>query len=355
MFRMHNKTFIHQLHAILKEPELAQWIRWSEEEVGVFILKPYDRQFSTLVLKRYFKHGNVSSFVRQLHMYGFHKLSNGSEHHSAGPQVKDKSQTIWYFTHPLGLFTKDATPATLNKIPRKSTGVGKDGKRKNVLSTVCVNYIAQGDRGPSPLSSEERLPNGAAGAAPSAPTPGARSLLQDRQHYSSLPLLPPSRPYSQDQPQPLLPHLHVREQFFERSRAISSPEVVQRPLPQPQPQPYAPTPTYSLPQPWMYTPSSSSVSSMPYSSPDHQQLLKGNVQLLEKTMASVVELLPSLCRRPLSQSDCQHVLHTVHTLKKELLAHRDPRNTDAHFHSPSSFSGGPMLDNDSTRNSWYDS
>lgn len=346
---MHNKTFIHQLHAILNEPELEQSIRWSKEDDGVFILKPYDRQFSTLVLKRYFKHGNVSSFVRQLHMYGFHKLSNVPEQHTSAHQVKDKSQTVWHFTHPLGLFTKDATAATLNKIPRKSTGVGKDGKRKNVLSTVCVNYISQGDRAASPLSSEERLPNGNA-SAPGVPS--ASSFLQDRQHYSSLPLLPPTRPYSQEQPHPLLPHLQVREQFFERSRAISSPEVVQRPLPQPQV--YTSTPTYSLPPPWLYTPSSS-VSSVPFSSPDHQQLLQGSVQLLEKTMASVVELLPSLCRRPLSQSDCQQVLHTVHSLKRELLAHHDSRSRGTSFNAPPSFPGGPMVDMEGHKNPWCDS
>ncbi|QLG73012.1 hypothetical protein HG535_0E00960 [Zygotorulaspora mrakii] len=162
---MHSKTFIHQLHALLEEPQLQPWITWSPDDESVFIVRPYDRQFSSLVLKRYFKHGNISSFVRQLHMYGFHKLSkvpdsssgssgssgksddsgnSGSPGSSSGKKSntpKDQSSTKWYFTHPLGFFKKSADAATLKRIQRKSAGVGKDGKRKNVLSTVCVNYI----------------------------------------------------------------------------------------------------------------------------------------------------------------------------------------------------------------------
>lgn len=136
---MQPKTFIHQLHAILQDSDLDEWIYWSQTDSSIFILKPYDINFSTRVLKRFFKHGNVSSFVRQLHMYGFHKLSNQSNNNFANSN--DKTKTEWSFNHPTGLFYKDADSKTLNKIQRKTTGLGKDGKRKNILSPVSVSYI----------------------------------------------------------------------------------------------------------------------------------------------------------------------------------------------------------------------
>ncbi|CAD6625504.1 CEI_1a_G0022090.mRNA.1.CDS.1 [Saccharomyces cerevisiae] len=138
---MQPKTFVHQLHAILLEPEVNKWIYWSPTDNTVFFLKPYDPNFSTHVLKRYFKHGNVNSFVRQLHMYGFHKLSHPSPDQSSANHGNVKELVEWKFTHPSGFFFKEANAGILNKIQRKSTGVGKDGKRKNILSPISVSYV----------------------------------------------------------------------------------------------------------------------------------------------------------------------------------------------------------------------
>ncbi|CAI4500534.1 BBM_1a_G0022280.mRNA.1.CDS.1 [Saccharomyces cerevisiae] len=138
---MQPKTFVHQLHAILLEPEVNKWIYWSLTDNTVFFLKPYDPNFSTHVLTRYFKHGNVNSFVRQLHMYGFHKLSHPSPDQSSANNSNVKELVEWKFTHPSGFFFKEANAGILNKIQRKSTGVGKDGKRKNILSPIPVSYV----------------------------------------------------------------------------------------------------------------------------------------------------------------------------------------------------------------------
>lgn len=350
---MHSKTFIHQLHAILNEPHLQEWISWSADDDSVFILKPYDHDFSSLVLKRYFKHGNVSSFVRQLHMYGFHKLSNVPEN-TKSLNSKDRALTTWHFTHPLGFFKKDADLKTLKKIQRKSTGVGKDGKRKNVLSTVCVNYI-EPTNGSNSLNNESDVGSGnidIGGVHAAAPLQNQQQFIsdtkrshlsqRDRGHYTSLPLLPPAGsslynnvtpelPQYQNKHQPLLPHLHRREYLINKPRTISSPEIVQHPaieqhvississsIPGPTPSPaplhasksshhtagYLSNGKQSTFQPTnsqlaYITPNSSIVSSTStsyHSMSEYQQHLENSLKILRNSIMLVTDMLPSLLK-----------------------------------------------------------
>lgn len=127
------------------EKELADLIQWYEKDHSIFMLKPYSKDFSNNVLKKYFKHGNVSSFVRQLHMYGFHKLSNLEQKYrnEIGNFRGNRELVTWFFSHSSGLFNKNADVDQLHKIQRKPTGVGRDGRRKNLLFPVSINYIVQ--------------------------------------------------------------------------------------------------------------------------------------------------------------------------------------------------------------------
>lgn len=89
-------AFIHKLYNMLEDQSIQHLISWSSSNES-FLISP-STQFSK-VLASYFKHTNVSSFVRQLNMYGFHKVSD--VFHSASPD-----SPLWEFKHGNGNFKR---------------------------------------------------------------------------------------------------------------------------------------------------------------------------------------------------------------------------------------------------------
>ncbi|KAF2760969.1 hypothetical protein EJ05DRAFT_491816 [Pseudovirgaria hyperparasitica] len=92
-------AFIHKLYNMLEDQTIQHLISWSSTNES-FVMSP-SSEFSKVLSSRgsYFKHTNISSFVRQLNMYGFHKVSD--VFHTGSPDTP-----LWEFKHGNGNFKR---------------------------------------------------------------------------------------------------------------------------------------------------------------------------------------------------------------------------------------------------------
>ncbi|KAF2224646.1 HSF-type DNA-binding-domain-containing protein [Elsinoe ampelina] len=103
-------AFIHKLYNMLEDQTIQHLISWSNTNES-FVMSP-STEFSK-VLASYFKHTNISSFVRQLNMYGFHKVSD--VFHAGSPD-----SPLWEFKHGAGSF-KRGDLVGLREIKRRAS------------------------------------------------------------------------------------------------------------------------------------------------------------------------------------------------------------------------------------------
>ena len=67
-------AFVNKLWSMVNDSTNEKFIHWSDS--GESIVVPNRERFVQEVLPRYFKHSNFASFVRQLNMYGWHKVQD---------------------------------------------------------------------------------------------------------------------------------------------------------------------------------------------------------------------------------------------------------------------------------------
>lgn len=67
-------AFILKLWTMVNDPKNEDYIQWAPDGESFKVLSK--ENFEKVVLPKYFKHSNYSSFVRQLNMYGWHKVQD---------------------------------------------------------------------------------------------------------------------------------------------------------------------------------------------------------------------------------------------------------------------------------------
>lgn len=103
-------AFLTKLWTLVEDPSVDYLICWDESGSSFHV---YDQgRFAKEILPHYFKHSNIASFIRQLNMYGFKKVSH-IEH-----GIKDEADDL-EFQHP---YFQRGQEHLMEKIKRKIAG-----------------------------------------------------------------------------------------------------------------------------------------------------------------------------------------------------------------------------------------
>ncbi|KAJ7623699.1 HSF-type DNA-binding-domain-containing protein [Roridomyces roridus] len=107
---MATNNFVTKLYQMITDSKSSHFISWTE--LGTSFVVSNVGEFSRSILGSHFKHNNFSSFVRQLNMYGFHKINRTPR----AQRTTSDAQT-WEFSHHKFLRGR---PDLLDEIKRKA-------------------------------------------------------------------------------------------------------------------------------------------------------------------------------------------------------------------------------------------
>ncbi|KAJ3073130.1 hypothetical protein HDU98_002166 [Podochytrium sp. JEL0797] len=152
-------AFINKLYTMLEEAD-DRLISW--DETGTFFIVKNTQDFSKLVLPLYFKHNNFASFVRQLNMYGFHKINDSFF------KLNSTCSEVWEFKHHDFRRGEFALLSNIKrKAPKSSSNSTKQPKGERNNTAGSSTYTKK--------SSTQNNNNTTTSSSSSAPTTAATS------------------------------------------------------------------------------------------------------------------------------------------------------------------------------------
>lgn len=181
--QVNQAPFIQKLYSMVEEKSLDSVISWSPTEDS-FRMNPGEEFSKTLCL--YFKHTNITSFVRQLSMYSFHKVSQysreSSKFRSGNILLTSLSEAdSWEFKHADGSFRRNDFTA-LRSIKRRSS---RRQSRKWKFERHVV--VPQDQRCSHPTASY--LPSNSATQSPHRPQHAEQTQVPQQHPYPVVPMM----------------------------------------------------------------------------------------------------------------------------------------------------------------------
>ncbi|EQK97945.1 hypothetical protein G6O67_001248 [Ophiocordyceps sinensis] len=125
--------FVRKLFRMLEDPSHQDVARWGKDGDTFVVVE--GEKFTRSILPKHFKHSNMSSFIRQLNKYDFHKVKPSSDCESSSP-----SGNILEFKHPY--FRADSKDG-LDNIRRKAPAPRKPPAAEDFTTSQHVSVISE--------------------------------------------------------------------------------------------------------------------------------------------------------------------------------------------------------------------